>query len=169
MPLFKGYVDEIFGARKFCCNDYLAKGSSPLKISCNISDVARLYSWYMRKMRQSLKRYGTSSAFRKVQTRTYSKSRQRSSWSYGQSNADYTARNVLQPSECYEIRSPNGRVILPPKGTYWRIFQRNSLTKLGYGWVESGLGRDGNSIPRIKKFLRRLSKGIGSSDYLVCR
>ena len=58
----------------------------------------------------------------------------------------------------YEIISPSGRVHLPPTGTYWRISE-NTFNKLDADnriWW----GQDGDSIPRIKKFLAEAKSGV---------
>ena len=67
------------------------------------------------------------------------------------------ARNYYSQGS-YEIRSPSGRVFLPPKGTYWRISEETfkELDSDGRVWW----GRSGNSIPRIKKFLSEVKQGV---------
>ena len=58
----------------------------------------------------------------------------------------------------YEIISPSGRVHLPPTGTYWRISEEifNRLNSDNRIWW----GQDGDSIPRIKKFLAEAKDGV---------
>ncbi len=58
----------------------------------------------------------------------------------------------------YEIISPSGRVHLPPTGTYWRISNDNfkKLNADNRIWW----GQDGDSIPRIKKFLAEAKSGV---------
>ncbi len=58
----------------------------------------------------------------------------------------------------YEIRSPSGRKFTPPKGTYWRVSETtfHELNADKRVWW----GRDGNSIPRIKKFLSEAKQGV---------
>jgi adenine-specific DNA-methyltransferase len=58
----------------------------------------------------------------------------------------------------YEIRSPSGQSFLPPKGTFWRISQSTfeELNRDGRVWW----GKDGTSIPRIKKFLSEAKQGV---------
>ncbi len=58
----------------------------------------------------------------------------------------------------YEIISPSGRVHLPPTGTYWRISKDifNKLNSDNRIWW----GQDGDSIPRIKKFLAEAKDGV---------
>lgn len=67
------------------------------------------------------------------------------------------ARNYYSQGQ-YEIVSPSGNVHTPPKGTYWRISKStfDELNQDGRIWW----GQDGNSIPRIKKFLSESKDGI---------
>ncbi len=67
------------------------------------------------------------------------------------------ARNFYSQGS-YEIVSPRGQVFKPPPGTYWRVskatFEELDADKRVW-W-----GRDGNSIPRIKKFLSEAKQGV---------
>lgn len=58
----------------------------------------------------------------------------------------------------YDIVSPLGRKFRPPSGTYWRVSKDtfDALDRDGRIWW----GADGNSIPRIKKFLAEAKEGI---------
>jgi adenine-specific DNA-methyltransferase len=58
----------------------------------------------------------------------------------------------------YEIRSPSGKVFLPPKGTYWRVSKSTfeGLNLDGRVWW----GKNGSSIPRIKKYLSEAKQGV---------
>ncbi|MCL2136814.1 MAG: site-specific DNA-methyltransferase [Coriobacteriia bacterium] len=58
----------------------------------------------------------------------------------------------------YEIVSPNGKVFLPPTGTYWRtsLATFQELDKDNRIWW----GKNGNSVPRIKKFLSEAKQGV---------
>ena len=58
----------------------------------------------------------------------------------------------------YEIVAPSGRVHKPPAGTYWRI-SKDTFDKLNEDnriWW----GQDGDSIPRVKKFLSEVKSGV---------
>jgi adenine-specific DNA-methyltransferase len=67
------------------------------------------------------------------------------------------ARNFYSQGT-YEIRSPSGKIFLPPKGTYWRISKGTflELDEDGRVWW----GKNGDSIPRIKKFLSEAKQGV---------
>ncbi len=58
----------------------------------------------------------------------------------------------------YDISAPSGRVHRPPVGTYWRI-SKNTFDRLdndGRIWW----GKNGDSIPRVKKFLAEAKAGV---------
>lgn len=67
------------------------------------------------------------------------------------------ARNYYSQGT-YEIVSPSGQVFTPPKGTYWRISKETfmELDKDNRVWW----GKDGTSVPRIKKFLSEAKQGV---------
>ncbi|TMJ15984.1 MAG: site-specific DNA-methyltransferase [Alphaproteobacteria bacterium] len=58
----------------------------------------------------------------------------------------------------YEILSPSGVVFTPPPGTYWRVSEATfkDLDADGRVWW----GRDGRSIPRIKRYLSEVKQGV---------
>ena len=58
----------------------------------------------------------------------------------------------------YTIVAPTGRIHKPPTGTYWRVSKENfeSLNADGRIWW----GKNGDSIPRIKKFLSEAKEGV---------
>jgi adenine-specific DNA-methyltransferase len=61
-------------------------------------------------------------------------------------------------SNIYEIITPSGRRVLPPSGTSWR-YSRGRLAELiadNRVWF----GKDGNGVPRIKRFLSEVKDGI---------
>lgn len=72
--------------------------------------------------------------------------------------SDLSARNPYSKG-IYSITCPSGRLIpSPPKGSYWRYSEENfrALDTDGRIWW----GRDGNSIPQIKRFLSEVKEGI---------
>jgi adenine-specific DNA-methyltransferase len=67
------------------------------------------------------------------------------------------ARNFYSQGT-YEIVSPNGKVFLPPTGTFWRVSKSTffELEKEKRIWW----GKTGGSVPRIKKFLGEANQGV---------
>ncbi len=71
---------------------------------------------------------------------------------------DLSARNYYSLGT-YELVCPSGRIIpRPPKGMYWRVSKEK--------FIELDLdkriwwGKDGNSIPQIKRFLSEVKQGV---------
>ncbi len=67
------------------------------------------------------------------------------------------ARNFYSQGT-YEIKSPSGKVFTPPSGTFWRVSKKNflELDRDHRIWW----GKDGEAIPRIKKFLSEAKQGV---------
>ena len=63
----------------------------------------------------------------------------------------------------YEIVSPSGRVHVPPTGTYWRVSKESfdDLDADNRIWW----GQNGDSIPRVKKFLSEAKDGVVPSTW----
>ncbi len=55
------------------------------------------------------------------------------------------------PNQFYEIVSPNGKRYLPPKGRCWALMENKFISLLEDGRI--WFGKDGNTRPRLKKFL----------------
>lgn len=62
------------------------------------------------------------------------------------------------PDQFYKLVSPGGKVHVPPPGRCW-IY---SLTKMQREIAENNIwfGRDGNGVPRIKRFLSQVRAGL---------
>ena len=64
----------------------------------------------------------------------------------------------------YQITCPEGRVIEgPPPGTYWRMSEKNFWRADAKGKV--WWGKDGNSSPRIKEYLKDVKQGVVPSTW----
>jgi len=65
----------------------------------------------------------------------------------------------------FEIVSPTGKKHLPPKGRCWRFSKEkvDELIKDNRIWF----GKDGNGVPRIKRFLSEMPKGIVPQTWLT--
>ena len=61
----------------------------------------------------------------------------------------------------YEIVTPVGRKVMPPKGRSWQFKKERyeELVKDNRIWF----GQDGNNVPRIKKFLSEVKQGLVST------
>ena len=67
-------------------------------------------------------------------------------------------------SATYEITLPSGRVVTPPRGNFWR-FSKDTFEKARQErrvWF----GRDGNSMPVIKRYLSEVQNGVVPRTWL---
>lgn len=60
--------------------------------------------------------------------------------------------------DIYEIKTPSGRIVLPPKGRSWSISKNKfeELVKEDRIWF----GKDKNSVPQLKRFLTDVKDGV---------
>lgn len=61
-------------------------------------------------------------------------------------------------SQFYEIIAPNGKVHTPPPGRCWIYNQERMNNEIAAGNI--WFGKDGNGVPRVKKFISDRMKGI---------
>ncbi len=61
-------------------------------------------------------------------------------------------------SQFYVITAPNGRKHVPPNGRCWVYNQRRMELEIAQGNV--WFGKDGNGVPRLKKFLSHSHRGL---------
>ncbi|MDE0434480.1 MAG: site-specific DNA-methyltransferase [Bryobacterales bacterium] len=73
------------------------------------------------------------------------------------SSSDLTARNYYSQGT-YEVTSPSGKKFKPSVGNYFRVSPRKfaELEADGRVWW----GPDGNSMPRLKRYLSEVKKGV---------
>lgn len=62
------------------------------------------------------------------------------------------------PSQYYDIIAPNGKVHSPPNGRCWSYNKERMDNEISNNNI--WFGKDGNGVPRIKKFLNGKSRGL---------
>lgn len=62
------------------------------------------------------------------------------------------------PQQYYKLRSPGGKIHEPPKGRCWIYTKQKMLEEIRKNNV--WFGRDGNGVPRLKKFLAERTAGL---------
>ena len=72
-------------------------------------------------------------------------------------SADCTVGPVVK-EKSYQITTPSGRVVFPPQGRCWLFSKErfNEMLKDNRIWF----GKDGDNIPRVKKFLSEVKNGV---------
>mgnify|MGYP001612011184 FL=1 len=58
----------------------------------------------------------------------------------------------------YPIKTPSGRVVNPPSGYSWRTSKKRFQEMVDDNRIS--FGKDGNNVPRIKRFLSEIKEGI---------
>lgn len=61
-------------------------------------------------------------------------------------------------SQFYDIVGPSGKRHRPPKGRCWAYSEDRMKAAVESGWI--WFGRDGNGVPRIKRFLSEVELGV---------
>jgi len=149
----KVLCDEVFGRMNFVANVHWQKRFAPNSTAQYISDshdhvllYAKEKSRWKRKLLPRDEKHNKN--YKNPDNDP------RGIWTSG----DMSARNSYSAG-IYPITAPSGRVISgPPKGMYWRVsFEKfRELDKDGRIWW----GKNGNNVPRIKRFLSEVKKGI---------
>lgn len=146
-------MDEVFGADQFIATVIWQKVYSPKNSARHFSDDHDYVVVYAKDARRWKPNLVPRSA---AQDKAYKNSDKdaRGPWKSG----DLSARNHYSEGT-YAITCPGGRVIAgPPKGSYWRV----SATKLAELDRDRRIwwGKDGNSVPSIKRFLSEVKAGV---------
>lgn len=72
---------------------------------------------------------------------------------------------TFSPNSVFEIVAPNGTIHMPPQGKCWS-FNREGIKRL-ISENRIWFGKDGNNVPRIKRFLSELDNGVGITSMLL--
>jgi adenine-specific DNA-methyltransferase len=149
----KVVCDEIFGRTNFIANVIWQKRFSPNSTAQFISDSHDHILVYA-KDRHSWKRRLLPRDQNNDKSYRNPDSDPRGPWTSG----DLSARNSYSAG-IYPVSTPSGRIIPgPPKGMYWRV-SKEKLAELDddkrIWW-----GKDGDNVPRLKRFLSEVMDGI---------
>jgi len=148
----KVIMDEIFGRGNFVANVIWQKIFSPKNSARHFSEDHDYITVYAKNGERWIPNPMPRSA---EQDKRYKNpdNDPRGPWTSG----DVSARNYYGEGT-YPITCPSGRVIKgPPNGMYWRLSEENfkKLDRDGRIWW----GKEGNGVPRIKRFLSEVKKG----------
>ena len=149
----RGVLDEIFGSTNFIATVIWQKMFSPKNSAKHLSeshDYVIVYAKHADEWSPNL------IPRTEAQDKRYKNPDNdlRGPWTSG----DCSARNYYSEGT-YAITCPSGRVIPhPPTGTYWR-YSKSEFERLDADnriWW----GKDGNNVPRIKRFLSEVKQGV---------
>lgn len=73
--------------------------------------------------------------------------------------SDLSVRRKTE-KDIYEIKTPSGRIVLPPSGRSWGVSKENFQILLTENRV--WFGKNGDSVPQLKRFLTDVKQGMTS-------
>lgn len=153
----KKICDEVFGENNFIADIIWQKKFSPQNDATYFSNMHD----YILCVAKKKKRDKSDSGWNRILLQrneipnNYSNpdNDPRGPWTSG----DFTAEGPT-PNCIYEIISPTGKVNLPPQGKRW-VYSKDNFVKL-YQENRFWFGKDGNSVPRIKRFWSEVQQGL---------
>lgn len=150
--------DNIFGIKNFICNFVWQKNFAPKNDNKYISTSHEYILMYAK--------------FKDLYNRNLLPRSEKNNSSY--SNPDDDPRGAWTSGTClatsfsksgvFEVIAPNGKKHLPPEGKCWRFspMKFNELIKKNKIWF----GKNGQGVPRIKRFLNEMPNGIVPQTWL---
>lgn len=152
-------LDEIFGKQNFLATIVWQKAFSPVnnrKGFSNNHDYIYVYS----------KKYNRGIESLKLLPRTAKQSKRyknpdndyRGEWT----STDLTVGPVVE-TKLYPIKAPSGKVFYPPSGRCWVLSKDRFEEFLDDNRI--WFGKNGNNMPRVKKFLSEVQSGIVPSTW----
>jgi len=149
----RSIMDEVFGAQNFVATVIWQKMFSPKNSARHLSESHDFILLFAKNAEIWRPNLVPRSSKQDVRYKNPDND-PRGAWTSG----DVSARNFYGAGT-YEIVCPSGRVIAgPPKGMYWRVSKENFVQMdmdKRIWW-----GKDGNNVPRIKRFLSEVREGV---------
>jgi adenine specific DNA methylase Mod len=149
-------LDEIFGRQNFLINIIWQKKFSPQNDARFFSDMHDHILVYSKDITQCKVNLVERT---ELQNQRYHNpdNDHRGNWTSG--DLSVKTYNVNYD---YQIETPSGKLIWPPKGRCWQVSKEGfkALVKDNRIWF----GENGNNVPRIKRFLTEVKKGIVPSS-----
>lgn len=149
----KVLCDEIFGRRNFIDEVVWQRAYAPVNLKKTLSrshDIILVYA----------KNMDSTFTLNKLPRSTEANARYK--------NPDNDPRGVWQSSDIsvgpavesniYEITTPSGRKVMPPKGRSWVLNKERFAEFVADNRI--WFGEDGNNTPRIKRFLSEVKDGV---------
>jgi len=152
-------MDEIFGEQNFVAQFVWQKNFAPKNDNKYIS-ISHEYILLYAKNKELFKRRLLPREEKHNKDYKNPDNDPRGPWTSGSMLA-----TTFSEKGVFEIVSPTGKKHLPPKGRCWRFSKEKveELIKDNRIWF----GKDGNGVPRIKRFLSEMPKGIVPQTWLT--
>lgn len=148
----KFLMDEIFGRTNFVANILWQKRTSP-DARLKISDAHEHIICYAKK-NEFLSFKKIPQSIKQLANFKNPDNDPRGSWA----STDFSAQG-FRPNQMYEIRTPSGRVVIPPSGNCWKNTEDVFLKLVADNRV--WFGKNGDGVPRRKTFLSE-SEGVAA-------
>lgn len=157
-PQLRKLCDEVFGEENFIANVVWQKKYSPQNDATYFSDMHDHVLVYAKQARSS--KNETDGWVIDLLPRTAEQNAR-------YTNRDNDPRGPWKPGDAsvksysanydYEIVSPNGRKILPPRGRCWFTSKERMQQAISEGRI--WFGQDGNNVPSVKQYLSEVQDG----------
>lgn len=155
----KVLCDEIFGRNNFITNIIWQKKYAPQNDAIYFSDThdhILVYAKNSKNGKKDKRCFEINYLVRTEEQNALYKNRdndQRGPWM-----SDNLSVKTLNPRDVYPITTPSGRVVYPPESRSWVVSEKrfNELVNDNRIWF----GKDGNSSPRLKRFLSEVKSGV---------
>ena len=155
----KKICNEIFGENNFVCDLVWQKNFAPKNDNKYIS-ISTEYILVFAKNKEKFKRGLLPREEKHNKNYINPDKDERGLWTSGSILA-----TTYSESGVYEIIAPNGKIHLPPAGKCWR-YSKESIEKL-LNENKIWFGNDGNGVPRVKRFLAEMPKGIVPQNLML--
>ena len=148
----KKVCDEIFGESNFLAQIIWERSFSPVNLKKHFSESHDYIICYAKNSETAI----SNGLKRSVDADSRYKNPDndpRGPWQSG----DFSVGPAVE-SNIYEIKTPSERICLPPNGRSWRVSEEkfNKMRDNNEVWF----GSDGDGVPRQKRFLSNVKKGI---------
>ena len=149
----KVLCDEVFGRNNFIDEVIWQRAYAPINLKKTLSRSHDAIFGYAKQKSQS---YSLNKLIRSDEANDRYKNPDNDSrglWKSG----DLSVGPAVEKN-IYEIETPSGRKVLPPKGYSWRLSKErfDEFVKDNRIWF----GKDGSNVPSIKRFLHEVKDGV---------
>ena len=151
--------DEIFGEENFVCNFCWQKNFAPKNDNKYISESVDYILCYA-KNKNNFKRNLLPRQNKHLKGYSNPDNDPRGDWASGSILVTTFSENAV-----YEIITPNGKTHNPPKGRSWRYSKDTFCELLNDNRI--WFGKNGNGVPRVKRFLSEMPDGIVPQNLLL--
>ena len=148
----KKICDEVFGEKNFIAQVIWERAYAPVKLKKHFSENHDYIICYAKDIDKAICN-GLPRASEANDRYSNPDNDPRGVW-----QSDNLSVGPIVQSKIYEIITPGGRKVLPPEGYCWRLTKEKFKE-----YIEDNriwFGKDGNNVPRIKRFLSEVKQSV---------